>query len=135
MGKWNRNNKFFNKNRIIIGIVFLVVLSIRIISSVWVDSNPLIGEWTVKSTIEAGSLYVAAPGASLDQSLKFTDSSLIISSGYRLVEKKVIYREDSKTKWAFSTDDGATWENLNIVNSDTMEQRQFGLRIIYSRKK
>jgi hypothetical protein len=135
MGKWNLNNKFFNKNRIIIAIVFLVVLSIRVISSVWEDSNPLIGEWTVKSTIEAGSLSVAAPGTGLDQSLKFTDSSLIISSGYRLVEKKIIYREDSKTKWSFSTDDGITWENLNVVNSDTMEQHQFGLRIVYSRKK
>jgi len=135
MEKWNRNNKFFNKNRIIIGIVFLLVLSVRIISSVWVGSNPLIGEWTVKATIEAGSLYVAAPGPSLDQSFKFTDSSLIISNGYRLVEKKIIYREDSSTKWAFSTDDGASWENLNIVNSDTMEQHQFGLRIVYSRKK
>jgi len=88
MEKWNRNNKFFNKNRIIIFIVFLVVLSVRIFSSDWMQSNPLIGEWTVKATIEAGALYVADPGTSRDQSLKFTDSSLIITNGYRLVEKK-----------------------------------------------
>jgi len=129
------NKNFLNKNRLIILIAFIVVLSVRILSSIWPESNPLIGEWTVKATIEAGSLSVAAPGASLGQSLKFTESRLIITSGSRLIEKNIIYREDSQTKWSFSTDGGASWENLNIVNSDTMEQHQFGLRIVYNRKK
>ena len=135
MKKWNQNIKFFNKNRIIIIIAFLVVLIVRIFSSDWMGPNPLLGEWIVNASIEAGQLSVAVPGTTLNQSLKFTESRLIITNGSRIIEKKIIYRKDSKTNWAFSTDGGASWENLNIVNSDTMEQHQFGLRIIYNRKK
>jgi len=137
MKKWGQitgNIKFFNKNRIIILIAFFVVLCLRLVSA-WLEHNPLIGEWVVKATIEAGHLYVADPGTPLDQRLKFTASSLIIAGGSRIIEKKIIYRQDSKTNWSFSTDGGASWENLNIINSDTMEQRQFGLRIIYNRRK
>jgi hypothetical protein len=103
------------------------------------DSNPLIGKW--QGEVKSGDALVneAMKGqmGNSERSLTFTGSEMIIATGSVEKREKVTYKKNSENSWSISNDNGKTWVQFELKDSDTLVQDlgMMGMKLILKRVK
>jgi hypothetical protein len=88
------------------------------------NSNPFIGKWQgeTKSDNEFVNRTMNILPDKGVRVVTFSENEMIVVIGSVEHRNKVAYRKNSETSWSISIDNGKTWEQFELKDSDTLVQ-------------